>query len=244
MNAFVEYFKNIQEGVDKMTDIEEIKRFLADLSENNNKEWFHANRQRYDQAKKASETLCAELIDGIRTFDPYVGTLSPKECLFRIFRDTRFAKDKSPYRTGFAMFVARGGKNDVHHGYFFQIGAGKERSCVAAGHYFCPAQVLGIVREDIQMGNGDFRQVLSQVDSRLQMDYSGSYKKTPAGFPTDGPDAAFYRLRNFRMGYFPDEDFLTAPHLVERLLEIYKSAKPFVDYINRAIDYNQELGFQ
>lgn len=224
-----------------MIDVSGIIRYLTDLSENNNKEWFHANRQRYDEAKKASETLCAELIDGIRSFDPYIGTLSAKDCLFRIFRDTRFAKDKSPYRTGFAMFVARGGKKDVHHGYFFQIGAGTERSCVAAGHYFCSPQVLSIVREDIHMGNGDFRQVLSQVDNRLQMDYSGSYKKTPAGFPTDGPDADFYRLRNFGMWYYPDEDFLTAPNLVERLLEIYKSAKPFVGYINRVIDYNQEI---
>ena len=59
-----------------------------------------------------AEALCAELIEGIRGFDPYVGTLSPQDCLFRIFRDTRFAKDKSPYRPGFGMFVARGGKKE------------------------------------------------------------------------------------------------------------------------------------
>lgn len=225
-----------------MTDIKCIIRYLTDLSKNNNKGWFHANRNRYDEAKKGAEELCAKLIEGIRSFDPYVGTLSPQDCLFRIFRDTRFAKDKSPYRTAFGMFMARGGKKDVHHGYFFQIGAGTEHNCVAAGHYFCPPQVLGIVREDIQMGNGDFRKVLSQVDEHLQMDYSGSYKKTPAGFPTDGPDAAFYRLRSFGMWYYPDEEFLTAPHLIERLVEIYKTTKPFVAYINRAIDYNQEEG--
>ena len=90
--------------------------------------------------------------------------------------------------------------------------------------------------------NGDFRKVLSQIDDHLQMDYSGSYKKTPAGFPTDGPDAAFCRLRNFGMWYYPDEEFLTAPHLIERLVEIYKTAKPFVAYINRDIDYSREEG--
>ena len=93
-----------------MNDVKEIILFLTDLSENNNKDWFHANRQRYTDAKKMAEALCAELIEGIRGFDPYVGTLSPQDCLFRIFRDTRFAKDKSPYRPGFGMFVARGGR--------------------------------------------------------------------------------------------------------------------------------------
>ena len=138
------------------------------------------------------------------------------------------------------MFVARGGKKTEHHGYFFQIGAGSEHNCVAAGHYFCPPKVLNIIREDILMGDGDFRHVLSQVDGRFQMDYSGSYKKTPAGFPSEGPDAAFYRLRKFGLWYYPDNDFLTAPHLVERLVDIYQTARPFVSYINRAIDYNDE----
>ncbi len=228
-----------KKDVMQMNDVKEIISFLTDLSENN-KGWFHANRQRYTDAKKMAEALCAELLEGIRGFDPYVGTLSPQDCLFRIFRDTRFAKDKSPYRPGFGMFIARGGKKTEHHGYFFQIGAGSEHNCVAAGHYICPPKVLNIMREDILMGNGDFRQVLSQVDGRLQMDYSGSYKKTPAGFPSDGPDAAFYRLRSFGLWYYPDNDFLTAPHLVERLVDIYQTARPFVSYINRAIDYNDE----
>lgn len=89
-----------------MSDVKEISSFLTDLSENNNKGWFHVNRQRYTDAQKMAEALCAELIEGIRGFDPNVGTLSSQDCLFRILRDTRFAKDKSPYRPGFGMFVA------------------------------------------------------------------------------------------------------------------------------------------
>jgi uncharacterized protein (DUF2461 family) len=86
-----------KKDVMQMNDVKEIISFLTDLSENN-------NRQRYTEAKKMAEALCAELIEGIRGLDPYVGTLSPQGCLFRIFRDTRFAKDKSPYRPGFGMY--------------------------------------------------------------------------------------------------------------------------------------------
>jgi uncharacterized protein (DUF2461 family) len=67
-----------KKDVMQMNDVKEIILFLTDLSENNNKDWFHANRQRYTEAKKMAEALCAELTEGIRGFDPYVGTLSPE----------------------------------------------------------------------------------------------------------------------------------------------------------------------
>ncbi|MBQ9642265.1 MAG: DUF2461 domain-containing protein [Bacteroidaceae bacterium] len=216
----------------------EIMAFLTELSCNNNKEWFHANKPRYQAVKRAVDELAAELLEAVGAFDETIGRQTPADCVFRIYRDIRFAKDKSPYKTHFGMFVARGGRNSCYNGYYFQMGADGGEHIVAVGNYFLPPAALTVLREDIQMGEGDFREILSRVDPRLQMNYTDSLKRTPRGFPSEGPDAAFYKLKSFGLWYRPEDDFITAPCLVGRLAEMFKTAKPFVDYINRAIDYS------
>ena len=84
--------------------------FLKELAANNNKQWFDANRARYRVLRTRFEELTAELIDGIGTFDAEVRGLKPKDCIFRINRDTRFSNDKSPYKTHFSAFIAPRGK--------------------------------------------------------------------------------------------------------------------------------------
>ena len=220
--------------------MKEVSRFLADLSENNNKEWFDANRQRYLEARDAVDRLTGELIGGIRAFDGTVGPLAVKDCIFRIYKDVRFSKDKLPYKTHFGTFIARGGKKSGYIGYYFQIGARREDNMLAVGNYWHPPGAVNTIKEDIQMGEGDFREILSKVDPMLELDLSGSYRRTPAGFPAEGPDAPFYKLKVFCLVANPDSRFMNAPGLAERVTGIFKSAGPFVDYINRAIEYTLE----
>ena len=90
--------------------MKETLRFLQDLSLNNNKEWFDANKDRYLEAKATVESLAGDLLSGIRTFDDTIGSLSPKDCTYRIYRDLRFSKDKTPYKTHMGIYINRGGK--------------------------------------------------------------------------------------------------------------------------------------
>ena len=103
--------------------MKEVLQFLQDLSEHNDKPWFEANKQRYLAAKANVDRLAEELIDAIRTFDDSIGPLTPKDCTWRIYRDTRFSHDKRPYKTQMGVYVARGGKKAGFSGYYFQIGA-------------------------------------------------------------------------------------------------------------------------
>ncbi len=220
--------------------MKEVIRFLQDLSAHNDKIWFEANKQRYLDAKARIEQFAVELITAIRAFDDSIGPLSPKDCTWRIYRDVRFSKDKRPYKTQMGVYVAPGGKKSNYNGYYFQVGAKDAGHMVAVGNYFCPPQVLKILREDIMLGKGDFRRILSQLDPRLYLDTSESLKRVPAGFPADGPDAEFYKLKNYCLLWIPDDKFVTGPHLAERLADVYKTAKPFLDYTNRAITFSRE----
>ena len=220
--------------------MQEVIQFLQDLSEHNEKPWFEANKKRYLAAKEQVDQLAVELIDAIRSFDDTIGPLTPKDCTWRIYRDTRFSNDKRPYKTQMGVYVARGGKKSGFNGYYFQIGAPESGHMLASGNYYCLPPVLKILREDILYGNGDFREILSKVDPRMKLDLSESLKRTPAGFPADGPDAVYFKLKNFCLLWIPDDKFVTGKDLVQRLAAIFQTTKPFLDYTNRAIDFYRE----
>ena len=215
-------------------------KFLTDLSRNNNKEWFDANKGRCLEAKSKVEALTGDVLAGIRSFDDTIGPLSPKDCTYRIYRDQRFSKDKTPYKTHMGVYINRGGKKSGYSGYYFHLGAKSYGNMVAVGDIWCPPEVLKVIREDIMLGGGDFRKILSEVDPRLVLDMDGALKRVPAGFPADTPDSDFYRVKAFCLYFAPDDKFFTDKDLASRLVDVFHSAKPFLDYINRAIDYCRE----
>lgn len=220
--------------------MKETLRFLQDLSLNNNKVWFDANKDRYLAAKASVDGLAAALIEGIRSFDDTIGPMSPKDCTYRIYRDLRFSKDKTPYKTHMGLYINRGGKKSGYSGYYFHVGARQYGNMIAIGDIWCQPEVLKVIREDIQMGGGDFRNILSEVDSRLVIDDREALKRVPTPFPSDTPDAPYYKLKAFCLYYAPDNKFVTGKDLASRLVELFRSAKPFLDYINRAIDFVRE----
>ena len=88
----------------------ELIDFLKELRNHNNKEWFHSNKPAYQAVRKEFEQYVGFLIAGIARFDDTVKNLEPKNCIFRINRDIRFSKDKSPYKQNFGAYIAPGGR--------------------------------------------------------------------------------------------------------------------------------------
>ena len=120
--------------------MKEILDFLRDLEKNNNRKWFSTNKERYQEVLKKWNALCESLITEIGRFDKDIAPLTIKDCTYRIYRDTRFSKDKSPYKTHFGVFLAKGGKKSMHAGYYFHIGAGNSSEyphahMLASGNY-------------------------------------------------------------------------------------------------------------
>ena len=220
--------------------MKEILAFLNELALHNERSWFLAHKSDYQSAVARFNDLAAEVIDGVRAFDDTMGPLTPKDCTYRIYRDIRFSKDKTPYKTHMGCYINPGGKKSGYSGYYFHVGAKGTGHMIAIGDICCPPEVLKILREDIQLGGGDFRRILSSVDPRLVIDETASLKRVPAPFPADSPDAPYFKLKYYCLCFEPDNRFVTSKDYVKRMLDLFLSAKPFLDYINRAVEYAQE----
>jgi len=226
--------------------MKEVIAFLNELSRNNNREWFTAHKEDYLHAKNIFDGFASELIKAVKEFDPNIGNLTVSDCTYRIYRDVRFSKDKAPYKTHMGVFINPGGKKSGLSGYYFHVSGktGEEGDfgdhILAIGDYMMEPKVLKLIREDIQLGGGDFREILSKADPRLSLDTTGSLKKVPKGFDPDSPDAEYFKLKNFCLVMIPDQKMIQRKTLVKEVAEMFKSAKPFLDYVNRAIEYSKE----
>ena len=221
----------------------EILQFLRDLSRNNNREWFLSNKQRYQQVQSRWYAYCEALVSAIGQYDSDIASLKIKDCTYRIYRDTRFSHDKSPYKTHFGVFMAKGGKRSMHAGYYFHVGTGEGEGypychMLASGNYCFEPRVIKMLREDISFGWEEFREsVLNAADSLFKVDMDGALKRVPKEYPADAPYADFMRLKSYSLYMNVSDDFLLQPDLVERVAGLFRTVKPFNDYINRAIDF-------
>ena len=226
--------------------MDEILQFLRDLNQNNNREWFHANKARYTEAQTRWNAFCEELIKEVGKFDPNIAPLTLRDCTYRIYRDTRFSKDKSPYKTHFGVFMAKGGKKSMHAGYYFHVGTGLGTSyphvhMLAAGNYCYDKYAIDLLREDISDGWEEFQQdVLAKADKRFEVDWSDALKRVPKPYDATAPYADWMRLKSHCLNAYVDDDFILTDNLAQRVAALFRTTQPFIDYINRAVDYAAE----
>lgn len=229
----------------KKKKMKETIAFLKDLSNHNDREWFNANKDRYLKAQAEFNDVVEQVILGISQFDPTVAGLTAKDCTYRIYRDLRFTKDKSPYKTHLGAYICRGGKKSGYSGYYFHVGVGgkgyPKAHMIAVGDYCADPKVLKILREDICYGGGDFDDIIKhKVSPLFHLDEDNATKRVPAGFPADSPYAEYLKLKYFCLYYEPDNKFMTSKELPQNIAELCRTTYPFLQYINRAIDYLKE----
>lgn len=218
-----------------------ILKFLRNLEQNNNKPWFDSHMNEYLVARSHFHGIVEKLLEGISAFDPTIKGIGVNDCTYRIYKDMRFSKDGLPYKTHFGAFIARGGRKSGFSGYYFHIGtdSGEEypaRSFLAVGNYYMEPKVLKILREDIEMGDGDFDRIIGGLHPALSLDQDQKLKRAPLGFNAEGPYIEYIKLKNFCLSGTFDSSNLD----IEEILEVFRSAKPFLDYINRAIEFSRE----
>lgn len=135
-------------------------KFLNELKANNERDWFKANKKRYDEVREEFESFIAELLPRIAKFDPPIAQLEPKKCIFRIYRDTRFSKDKSPYKTNLgAHLVAHHDKPHDRAGYYIHLEPGN--SFLGGGAYMPPSAWLGAIRGSIDLNGNELKKIIS-----------------------------------------------------------------------------------
>ncbi len=211
--------------------------FLSDLSENNNREWFNDQKQRFVQLKGEFETFVQELIPKIRKIDPTIGPIEAKDCIFRIYRDVRFSKNKDPYKTHFGAYIASGGRKSKTCGYYIHIDP--RQAFVAAGAYSPEPQILKEIRYEIMDRTEDFKNIVENKDfKKLYGELSGEKLKTaPKGFPKDFENIELLKFKSYEVFHVINEETIISEHFEKYLLETIKKAVPYNHFFNRLIEH-------
>jgi uncharacterized protein (TIGR02453 family) len=219
-------------------------KFLRALSRNNRREWFEANRERYElEVKRPLKILVEEVDARLGVIAPEI-VGNPKRSVFRIYRDVRFSKDKSPYKTNAAAwFYHRDaghavGTAAVHGGagFYFQI-APKECE-VAGGIWMPPTAALKTLRMAIADDHDELQSILGQTAFRRafgKLSEEAMLKRTPRGFNPDHPAAALLRYKSFTVSRPLSEAEVLSPRLPDIVAKRYATMLPFVRWLNRVL---------
>ncbi len=222
--------------------------FLSDLRANNNREWFATNKERYREAEAIFGEFAVKLIALVGEFDPLVRGLTLRDCTYRIYRDTRFSHDKTPYKTHFGLYVCPGGKKSGNAGYYFHIEPSGSEGGLIGGHlldagiYMPEPAVLRSVRDEM-FDNGEA--VLAAISSAgaaagWELDRSNSLKRTPTGYPAGSEWDDYLKLKDFHLSKSFDDAYLLAPGLAERAAADFCATLDFMTLMNRAAQYAHE----
>lgn len=211
-------------------------QFLEELSKNNNRDWFNENRNRYEENRDKMLFMTEVLITEIRKFDPEIPMLSPKDCLFRIFRDVRFSKDKRPYKTNFGSFISKGGRKGNQAGYYFHIDP--EGSFIGGGVYMPQAPTLRAIRNYLVDNAHEFIEITQDEEFRKfypEM-YDHKLKMAPKGFPKDHEFIELLKYKSFVFSNTLDKKILLSDSLVEYMIQSYRELYKVNRILNEAIN--------
>lgn len=212
-------------------------RFLQQLAKNNNKPWFDKHRDEYAAAKEDFENQVTEVLDGISATEPLFKEQKAKDCVFRIFRDVRFSKDKTPYKSHFGAFFSKGGKKYPGAGYYVHIEPGGK--CFIGGGLWHPeAPLLKQVRQEIDYNFDEFNSIIGNKKFRkLFPKVNGEQLKTlPQGYTADNPAIEYLKMKDFTVGHNLTDDLLTSKGFTKKCVEIFAEMRPFIDFLNRPLD--------
>lgn len=216
--------------------------FLSELSEHNDRTWFEANRDRYKQVKKRMDEVAAEFIEAVAAFDPAVEGVQVKDATYRIYRDTRFSKDKSPYKTWFGVYVCPRGKKSGFSGYYMHVEPDQNHYMLCTGAYCPTAGEIKSVREEI-MTEGDAFVESIEAATGFEVDWSSALKRMPQGWSAEDQHSEYYRLRNFLLVKLVDKEYFLRPDAIQQAAKDMQCTRPFNDTLNRAIEYAREMGW-
>ena len=211
-------------------------RFLKSIQKNNNKVWFDKNKPAYLSAKEDVGALVDEVIAELVKIDKTLAGLSSKDCVFRIYRDVRFSKDKRPYKTNLKASINAGGKKVMVPGYYLHLEPGK--SFLAGGLWMPPGEELKKIRQEIDYNGKDINKIISNPAFKKYygtFDQSYKLKTTPKGYAKDHKDIEILKLTSFIVWHpFKDTEVLNKS-FVKEIGKGAKIMKPMLDFLKVAI---------
>jgi uncharacterized protein (TIGR02453 family) len=213
-------------------------KFLKDLKKNNNKPWFEKNKSVYLDAKEDIDQFTRQVIDGLGKIDADITPLTPRDCLFRIYRDVRFSKDKTPYKTNMGASFNKGGKKVPTAGYYFHCEPGDN---MAGGGLWMPmSPELNKVRQEIDYnfeewkkitGHRNFKKIFPSGVEGIDL-----LARPPKGYDAENPAIEFLKMKSFIVSRSFTDAELQSKSLLKEVLKTFESMKPFIAFINRSME--------
>lgn len=207
--------------------------FLKTIKKNNNRDWFAANKDLYIEQQQHLINFADEVLLEMNKHD-HIDTVSGKKSLFRIYRDTRFSKDKTPYKHNWSGSFKRTGKA-LRGGYYFHIEPGK--SFVGGGFWGPNPKDLKRVRDEFTYDAAPMRKILkSKVFKDTFGELKGDQVKTsPKGFGADDPNIDLLRFKSYIvMKPFTDKEVLD-PKFARQVSDTFKKMRPLFDYMSEVL---------
>lgn len=215
-------------------DFGKLLNFLIRLGENNTKEWFAEHKDEYQVLHTNFKHFSDFLINEIQQFDKSVTGIQGKDTVFRIYRDVRFSKDKSPYKDNFGSFIVPGGKKSGKAGYYLHIQPG---SCfIAGGIYMPPGDILSKVRTQIYAHIDEFKELIHQPDfiHTFGAIEGEKLKKAPKGFSEDFSDIDLLKFKSYTVMHRVTDQQLQSDDLFQKVVAVYRTMAPFNKFLNDA----------
>ncbi len=211
-------------------------KFLKDIRKNNNREWFEINHKRYDAAKKDFEDFITLLIKELCKVNKNFAGLEAKDCVFRIYRDVRFSKNKDPYKSNLSASIKEGGKKSGNSGIYIHIEPDGEWGNMIAGGFWQPeAPKLKAIRQEIEYHTDEFKKIINSKEFKKWFDKldDEKLKNAPKGIDKDHPDVELFKYTSYIVSH-PLQDIATKA-LIKECVGGYKAMRPLLDFLNRAV---------
>jgi uncharacterized protein (TIGR02453 family) len=215
-------------------------RFLKELKRNNNKLWFDKHRKNYEAAKADFIAFIQTVIDKHSKKDPSIMHITAKDCLFRINRDIRFSKNKSPYKTNFGASINKGGKMAMKSaGYYFHLEPGI--SFTGGGIYMPMPEELKKVRQEIDYNFSEFKKIIHHKKFNSvygDLDRSAEYllSRVPKGYDADNPAAEYLKLKSYIGVISLSDTELTSKELIKKTVTAFEALQPLIEFINNSLE--------
>lgn len=204
--------------------------FLKKLKKNNDRDWFNANKKEYLSVNENVISLADCVLAGLNKIDT-IETISGKKSLYRIYRDTRFSKDKTPYKIHFGAVYKRA-TEQLRGGYYMHIEKGA--SFVGGGFWQPNSDDIKRIRKAIAADPDELRKIINSKAFKSTFgELQGDQVKTaPQGYKKDDPAIDLLRYKQFLISKeFSDEEVL-APDYCDKVVATFKSMRPFFDYMS------------
>ena len=211
--------------------------YLADLSVNNDRDWYHANKQRLQEANAEFERFIGQLIVAISEFDDSVAHNVPKDLTFKMVRDTRFSHDKSPYNPKFRAHISSAGKLPIPVGYFISLAPGN-KTFLGGGLFAAMFKdATAMVRDYIVANGREFGEIISDKAFAESFTVKGeALKNVPKGYDPNHPQSEYLKHKSWYLEYFvSDKRVADATDFVRHAALMFRLMKPFNDFLNAAL---------